>query len=38
MSRVLVDSGIKWIGLIPNTWNITTVNKIFYRRFDIIIC
>lgn len=32
MNRVLVDNGIKWIGSLPNTWSITTVNKIFYRR------
>lgn len=35
MSRVLVDSGIKWIGSLPNTWGITTVNKIFYRRKEV---
>lgn len=35
MSRVLVDSGIKWIGSLPNTWSITTVNKIFYRRKEV---
>lgn len=35
MSRVLVDSGIKWIGSLPSTWSITTVNKIFYRRKEV---
>ena len=35
MSRVLVDSGIKWIGFLPNTWSITTVNKLFYRRKEV---
>ena len=35
MSRVLVDSGIKWIGSLPNTWGIATVNKIFYRRKEV---
>lgn len=35
MSRVFVDSGIKWIGTLPNTWKITTVNKIFFRRKEI---
>lgn len=35
MSRVLVDSGIEWIGALPNTWSITTVNKIFYRRKEV---
>lgn len=35
MSKVLVDSGIKWIGFLPNTWSITTVNKLFYRRKEI---
>lgn len=35
MSKMLVDSGIKWIGFLPNTWNITTVNKIFYRRKEV---
>lgn len=35
MCRVLVDSGIKWIGTLPNTWSITTVNKIFYRRKEV---
>lgn len=35
MSRVLVDSGIKWIGSLPNTWGTTTVNKIFYRRKEV---
>lgn len=35
MNRVLVDSGIKWIGSLPNTWGITTVNKIFYRRKEV---
>lgn len=35
MSRVLVDSGIKWIGSLPNTWGITSVNKIFYRRKEV---
>ena len=35
MSRVLVYSGIKWIGSLPNTWGITTVNKIFYRRKEV---
>ncbi len=35
MSRILVDSGINWIGLLPNTWSITTVNKIFYRRKEV---
>lgn len=35
MSRVLVDSGIKWMGSLPNTWSITTVNKIFYRRKEV---
>ena len=35
MSRVLVDCGIKWIGSLPNTWGITTVNKIFYRRKEV---
>lgn len=35
MSRVLVESGIEWIGSLPNTWSITTVNKIFYRRKEV---
>ena len=35
MSRFLVDSGIKWIGSLPSTWSITTVNKIFYRRKEV---
>ena len=35
MNRVLVDNGIKWIGSLPNTWSITTVNKIFYRRKEV---
>ena len=35
MNRVLMDSGIKWIGTLPNTWSITTVNKIFYRRKEV---
>ena len=35
MSRMLVDSGIKWIGFLPNTWSITTVNKLFYRRKEV---
>ena len=35
MSRVLVDSGIKWIGSLPDTWSITTVNKVFYRRKEV---
>lgn len=35
MSRVLVDSGIKWIGSLPSTWSITNVNKIFYRRKEV---
>lgn len=35
MSKVLVDSGIKWLGLLPSTWNITTVNKIFFRRKEV---
>lgn len=35
ISRVLVDSGIKWIGFLPNTWSITTVNKLFYRRKEV---
>lgn len=35
MSRVLVDSGIKWIGFLPNTWSITTVNKLFYRKKEV---
>ena len=35
MSRVLVDSSIKWIGFLPNTWSITTVNKLFYRRKEV---
>lgn len=35
MSKTLVNSGIEWIGSLPNTWNITTVNKIFYRRKEI---
>lgn len=35
MSRVIVDSGIKWIGTLPDTWKITTVNKIFFRRKEI---
>lgn len=35
MSRVLVDSGIEWIGFLPNTWSITTVNKLFYRRKEV---
>lgn len=35
MSRGIVDSGIKWIGTLPDTWKITTVNKIFFRRKEI---
>lgn len=35
MSRVLIDSGIDWIGFLPNTWSITTVNKLFYRRKEV---
>ena len=35
MSRRLVDTGIKWIGLLPDTWDLTTVNKIFFRRKEI---
>lgn len=35
MSRGIYDSGIKWIGTLPDTWKITTVNKIFFRRKEI---
>ncbi len=35
MSRRLVDTGIKWIGLLPDTWDLTIVNKIFFRRKEI---
>ena len=35
MSRELVDSGVKWIGYIPKNWEITTVNKIFFRRKEV---
>lgn len=35
MSRMLVDTGIKWIGTLPDTWDITTVNKIFFRRKEV---
>lgn len=35
MSRTLVDSGIKWIGRIPEDWNIVKVNKLFFRRKEV---
>ena len=35
MSRVLVDTGVKWIGKLPTTWNLTTVNRIFFRRKEV---
>ncbi len=35
MSRKLIDSGIEWIGRLPEKWGITTVNRIFYRRKEV---
>ena len=35
MSKLLVDTGIKWIGKIPEDWNVVKVNKMFYRRKEI---
>ncbi|MGN1311870.1 MAG: restriction endonuclease subunit S [Bacilli bacterium] len=35
MSRTLVDTGIKWIGSLPDTWELTTVNRIFFRRKEV---
>ena len=35
MSRTLVDSGIDWIGKIPDKWDIVKVNKIFFRRKEV---
>jgi len=35
MNRELVDSGIEWIGKIPEDWNIVKVNKVFFRRKEI---
>ena len=29
MSRILVDSGIEWIGKIPNDWKIVQVKNLF---------
>ena len=31
MSRELKDSGVKWIGKIPNTWSVQKVKTAFYR-------
>lgn len=35
MSRTLVDSGIEWIGKIPEDWDIVKVNKLFFRRKEV---
>ena len=35
MSRSFIDSKIKWIGKIPETWDIVKVNRIFYRRKEV---
>lgn len=35
MSRNFIDTGIKWIGKIPETWDIVKVNKMFYRRKEV---
>ena len=35
MTRTLVDSGIKWIGKIPQEWDVVKVNKLFYRRKEV---
>ena len=32
MSRQLKDSGIEWIGKIPENWQVVRVKNIFYRK------
>ena len=32
MKRGMIDSGIKWIGMIPRDWSIDTIGNLFTRR------
>jgi len=34
MERAMKDSGIEWIGKIPNNWNLSKVKYKFYRKKD----